>query len=138
MANATHVRLAERLNRTIVADVSGGSGWSIAGLDVKEVPSDTEEPAAYAFVQSALRQGKLEEATVGEYRTVQKANNLTAEAGKFDPEEGESLNESAVQAAAREARKVLAKEAATRAASADPSADEDEEESVPSGKDKPA
>jgi hypothetical protein len=124
MATPTHVRLAERLNRGIIADVEGGSGWSIAGLDVKEVPSETDEPAAHRFVTQALRQGKLEAASAGEYQEVQAANEKIAEAGAFDPEEGESLNEAAVQAAVRQARKELSEAAASREAAGDAEVDE--------------
>lgn len=114
MADPTHVRLAERLNRGIVADVSGGSGWSIAGLDVKPVPSDKDDHVARAFVLSQVRQGKLEAATAAEYKDVQKANDTIAKAGVFDPDAGESLNEAAVQAAVREASKALAESAKAR------------------------
>lgn len=123
MSTPSHVRLAERLNRGIVADVENGSGWSIAGLDVKEVPNAQDEPVAFAFVERNLRQGKLEAATAGEYQDVQEANGVIAEAAKFDPDAGESLNEAAVQAAVRKASKELSKAAAARA---DAEADEDD------------
>lgn len=119
MSTPSHVRLAERLNRGIVADVESGSGWSIAGLDVKEVPDAEDDPVAHQFVLSQLRQGKLESASAGEYQDVQEANSLIAEAAKFDPDAGESLNEAAVQAAAKKARKELALAAAARAESDD-------------------
>lgn len=123
MANPSHVRLVERLNRGIVADVEGGSGWSIAGLDVKEFPNAEDEPVAAAFVERQLRQGKLEAATSGEYQDVQAANDTIAEAAAFNPDAGESLNEAAVQAAVRKASKELSQAAAARA---DSESEEDE------------
>lgn len=119
-----YVRLAERLNRGIVADIDGGSGWSIAGLDVKEVPDEKKYPVAHGFVLSQLRQGKLEASDSGEYDEVQKANGLIAEAAAFDPDAGESLNEAAVQNAVTEARVALVEAAKAREEASDSSEDE--------------
>lgn len=124
MATPSHVRLAERLNRGIVADIEGGSGWSIAGLDVKKVPDEKKEPGAHRFVTTALRQGKLEAASAGEYQEVQEANGLIAEAAAYNPDEGESLNEAAVQAAVAEARVALSEQAAARAEKGDEAEDD--------------
>lgn len=124
MSAPNYVRLVERLNRGIVADVAGGTGWSIAGLDVKEVPDEAEDYRAHLFVLAQLRQGHLEAATAGEYQDVQDANDAIAEAGAFDPDAGESINEAAIQAAARKAAKELSQAAAARQAKGNEDEDE--------------
>ncbi len=126
MANTPkYVRLAERLNRSIVADVESGSGWSIAGLDVKEVPDPKTEPVAYKFVTDNLRNGKLEASNASEYEVVQAANAKVAEAGAFDPETGESHNEGAIQAAVKAAARDLVDGVVSKE---DEDEDEDEED----------
>lgn len=64
----------------ILADVEGGSGWSISGMDVKEVPAE-DEPG-YNFVRTAIIQGRLEEATEDEFNAVQEAH---AEVSRLHP-----------------------------------------------------
>jgi hypothetical protein len=65
-----YVRLANRLSRTILADIgaAGSSGWSISGLDVKPFP---KEDKAARFVRHELRDGKLEPAGKAEFEEVQ-------------------------------------------------------------------
>src|SRR6478735_2503821 len=110
MANTPkYVRLAERLNRTIVADVLGGSRWLVARIDVKEFPDPSEEPAAWNFATSALRDGRLEEATADQYNAVQYANKRVSEAGQYDEDAGESINEGLIQVEAKKAYRDLLK-----------------------------
>jgi len=45
------------------------SGWSIAGLDVREYPSD-DQPLAQAYVKDRLRRGVLEGCSKAEYDEV--------------------------------------------------------------------
>lgn len=101
-----YVRLAERLNRSIVADVESGSGWSIAGLDVKEVPDPKVDPLAYQFVVDSLRVGRLEKADKAEYDEVKAVSKKVAEAGAYDPET-ETHNEAAIQDAVKAASRRL-------------------------------
>jgi hypothetical protein len=61
----TYVRLATRLQEGIVADVLG-TGWSIAGLDVRKFPS-SKNRQAQRFVRLCLNQGKLEPASKAEW-----------------------------------------------------------------------
>jgi hypothetical protein len=57
------------------------SGWSIAGLDVREFPSD-DEPLAQTFVRAALRRGVIEGCSKAEYDEVMGADNdFLAQAG---------------------------------------------------------
>lgn len=118
-----YVRLVERLNRGIVADIDGGSGWSIAGLDVKEVPDAQEEPRAHKFVVDALRRGKLEAAEASEYEVVQAANAVISEAAQFDADAGESVNEAAVRSAVKKGQKMVAEGVA-------PESEEDEDDGL--------
>jgi hypothetical protein len=60
-----YVRLATRLQDGIVADVNG-SGWSIAGLDVRKFPDDKDR-AAQRFVRACLNNGKLEPSSKAEW-----------------------------------------------------------------------
>lgn len=59
------VRLANRLTGGMIADVDGGSGWSIAGLDVRKFPKDNKQAAR--FVRQNLVAGKLEPASRAEW-----------------------------------------------------------------------
>jgi len=60
-----YVRLANRLTGGMIADVDGGSGWSIAGLDVRKFPKDNSQAAR--FVRQNLVAGKLENASKAEW-----------------------------------------------------------------------
>lgn len=111
----THVRLPNEgenndiLPVGILADVNGGSGWSISGLDVKEVPSQEDEPEAYSFVRSALAQGRLEPATSSEFDLVQKTN---AEIARLFPKPKQDeppapWNEPAIVATSRKHRRIV-------------------------------
>jgi len=98
------VRLANRLGLQMVADVTGGSGWSIGGLDVQDFPED-EEQAAY--VRQQLGRGVLEPATQAEYDEVHdedemlEALSLQLEASK------RTWQEAAVQDIARKRRRAV-------------------------------
>lgn len=71
-----YVRLCKRLTRGLVADVTGGSGWSLAGYDVKPFPEE-EEGADY--VRRLLSQGILESASTAEYELVQEESGKVAD-----------------------------------------------------------
>lgn len=92
----------------IYADVQGGSGWSISGLDVQEVPA--KDDPAYKFVKSGLNSGRLEEATQAEFDAVQKHNADLAKLHPVKVPEGETpppWNEPAIAATAKRARAKL-------------------------------
>lgn len=59
------VRLVDRMARSTQVDLN--SGWSIAGLDVKEFP---EDELAQDYVRSAIRRGTLEPCGQSEYDAV--------------------------------------------------------------------
>jgi len=111
MANdPKYVRLPERLLTGNVTDIDGGTGWGIAGLDVKEFPEDPDEQA---FVRASLRAQLLEPATAAEFNRVQDAhqrlNNLARGAV---PKEGAlgspaPWNESAIQQVGKKVRNDL-------------------------------
>lgn len=79
MTDTKYVRLADRLANGCCVDIS--SGWSIAGLDVVEVP--TENTVAQEFVRINLQRGVLEPASRAEFEEVmeQGSRDLLAEAG---------------------------------------------------------
>jgi len=64
-----YVRLNDRLSQQVVADLD--SGWSIAGLDVKEVPSMEGAPAHVRIIKRYVQQGILEPAGRAEFDEVQ-------------------------------------------------------------------
>lgn len=64
--NPKYVRLASRLSRGMQADVQG-SGWSIAGLDVRGFPEDFQ---AARYVRGLLNSGVLEPASKSEWDEV--------------------------------------------------------------------
>jgi hypothetical protein len=74
MANPSYVRLAVARQLTMVADVTGGTGWAISGADVKPFPKD---PAEQEYVKGLVRQGVLEPCSKAEYEEVQEANEET-------------------------------------------------------------
>jgi hypothetical protein len=99
------VRLANRLALQMVADVTGGSGWSIAGLDVKEFPED-EEQAAYVRVQ--LGRGVLEVATQAEYDEVHDEEEAAEVVAQYsDPSKPRPWQEAEVQAVHAKKRRSL-------------------------------
>lgn len=61
-----YVRLVEHLNTSVIADIQGGSGWSISGNEVKEFPK--RPPEAQRFVRQRLVQGILEPASAAELK----------------------------------------------------------------------
>lgn len=67
-----YVKLADRLVRQILADIAGGTGWSISGLNVKEFPSD-KYPLSQGFVRQQLARGVLEAASQEDFDIVQKS-----------------------------------------------------------------
>lgn len=94
-----YVRLAARLSDGIVADVFG-SGWSIAGKDVKEFP---EDKAAARFVRQGLDSGKLEPASKAEHEEVHGVENeAEAEMLKQNPDFGKNLQEHKLREATAE------------------------------------
>lgn len=72
-----YVRLSTQLQEGIVCDVQG-SGWSIAGYDVKKFPEKKEEAR---FVRSKLNAGMLESASKAEYDEA-KGEDLAAEVAR--------------------------------------------------------
>jgi hypothetical protein len=60
------VRLVDRMARSTQVDLN--SGWSIAGLDVKEFPADNDRAASY--VRDAIRRGTIEGCSQAEYDEV--------------------------------------------------------------------
>lgn len=119
------VRLTSRLRHGIRADVRG-SGWSIAGLDVKEFPSD---PTAAAFARMELNAGRLEPASKAEFEEAHPEEDEVAETvSRFRDNLGAGAKghrpwqESAVQEAAARQRAKLEE------ARASESEDDEEEE----------
>ncbi len=88
----------------ILADIDGGTGWSISGLDVKETPDD-DDPAQ-KFVRTALNAGRLEEATKDEFDAVQAAHKELAKLAP-DSDSPKPWNEPAIAQAARRLRRKL-------------------------------
>lgn len=70
MADPKYVRLVDRMARSTQVDLN--SGWSIAGLDVKEFPSD---PRAQAYVKDAIRRGTVEACSRSEYDEVNEGDH---------------------------------------------------------------
>lgn len=102
------VRLPDELYLGIVADLE--TGWSIAGLDIKPSPTDESSPE-YKFVQTALRQGKLEPASQGEWDFLQEHHERVIDLAT-PVAAGEALgtwNEPAMQSTMRDDRKQLVK-----------------------------
>lgn len=77
MADPKYVRLSERMATSTIADIAGGSQWSISGMDVKEFPKDND--AAKRFVRNRLTAGVLEPAGKAEFDEVQSTNKRMAE-----------------------------------------------------------
>lgn len=79
MTDTKYVRLADRLANGCCVDIN--SGWSIAGLDVVEVPEN--HAGAQEFVRINLQRGVLEPASLAEFEEVmeQGSRDLLAEAG---------------------------------------------------------
>lgn len=121
-----YVRLANRLSRGIVADIDGGSGWSIAGLDVRAFPDKKKNPGAARFVKKALADGRLEPASLAEWEEVHDTEAIEAEALE-GRKRATALNsqEAHIQREAQEGRKRI--EASRRAADGE---DDDEDEDV--------
>ena len=112
----SHVRLPNEgenndiLPVGILADIDGGSNWSISGLDVKETPSEEDEPEAFKFVRSALAQGRLEAADQAQFDLIQTTNK---EIAKLFPkpkadEPPAPWNEPAIAATSRKHRRIVA------------------------------
>lgn len=101
-----YVRLPDELYLGIVADLA--SGWSIAGLDVKEVPTDENDPTL-PFIRQSLRQGKLEPASQEEFDHIQQHNDDMVElvAPMGAGEAGGIWNEPAISAANKASRATL-------------------------------
>jgi hypothetical protein len=117
------VRLANRLALQMVADVTGGSGWSIAGLDVKEFPED-EDQAAYVRVQ--LGRGVLEVATQSEYDEVHEEDEAAEVVARFsDPTKPKPWQEAEVQAVHAKKRRSLEE---SRESDEDELSDEEEDD----------
>lgn len=72
-----YVRLSNALQGGIICDVHG-SGWSIAGFDVKEFPEDKNEAR---YVRSKVNAGLLEPASKAEYDEAQ-GGDLAAEVAR--------------------------------------------------------
>lgn len=97
-----YVRLTHRLTTGMLADVLGGSGWSISGMDVKEFPEDEDQAR---FVRAELNSGKLEPCSRAEYDEVHDEDE--EEAVRQAQVEQVGLQESEVQENARRKRKAL-------------------------------
>lgn len=125
MANdPKYVRLADHLADSTVADIAGGSGWSIAGRDVREFP---EEEGAARYVRSRLVQGLLEPAGKAEYDEVQNANKAVAESVAPPAPGTVPAQEGALQDAATKAQQRLA-QSRQKASNDDDDEDGDEDE----------
>lgn len=105
----------------ILADIDGGTHWSISGLDVRPVPED-DDPAQ-RFVRKALNDGLLEEATAAEFKVVQ---NAQSELAKLAPNPSDTPKPWDEPAIANAARRHRAKIVAARVAGAADDADDDE------------
>jgi hypothetical protein len=103
MANdPSYVRLATRLQNGIVCDVDG-SGWSIAGLDVRKFPEDKQ---AARYVRAKLNAGLLEPASKAEWEDAHD-DAVEQEVLRQAPdyrEKASAVQEGQIQRVAREAR----------------------------------
>jgi hypothetical protein len=79
----SYVRLAAHRAQTVLADVRGGTGWSISGIDVKPFPTNPNEAD---FVRSYVRSGSLEPCSRAEYEEIQDLNDE-----EFDSEHDRSV-----------------------------------------------
>lgn len=110
MSDPSYVKLPQRLVGGLVADVDGGSQWSISGLDVRGFP---EDPAAARFVRASLNAGKLEPATKAEWDEVHNDAEVLKVVNSFRPkdkgfvETATNWQESKVQLAVNKARAAL-------------------------------
>lgn len=101
-----YVRLATRLQGGMICDVQN-TGWSIAGLDVKEFPEDRQEAR---YVRSNVNSGKLEPASKAEYEAAHDTS-LEEEVLRQSPEyhkTASAVQEGALQKVARAAAQRVA------------------------------
>lgn len=107
MADPSYIRLADHMSDSMVADIAGGSGWSISGRDVQAFPK--EDDAASRFVRSRLVLGLLEPCGKAEYEEVQEANRRMAEVAPRvnDKQEPVNLQEADIQRVAASLAKKL-------------------------------
>lgn len=105
MADPKYVRLVAARQLTMVADVLGGTGWSISGADVRPFPEGAQEKD---YVRDLVRRGVLEGASKAEFEEVEERNKEA-----FD-------TEAELQAAAMEKAVARAEKAREAAADAEP------------------
>lgn len=118
-----YVRLASHMQRSMLADITGGSGWSISGTTVLPFPPRTRRDQQ-RFVRQKLAAGMLEVASKAELDEQMEANEqydeLVAEATK------DGHQEAAIQEAADKVREGLEDE--ETAPSDDPEDDSDDDD----------
>lgn len=123
MADPKYVRLRGELQGRCIADIAGGSGWSISGLDVKEVPAGGP---ARAFVRAQLAAGTLVEASDQSFQNVQDVHAESPTGAGPDPEAPPvHIQEGQVQAHAEQRRQELI-DAESEEEEGDEEADEEE------------
>lgn len=96
-----YVRLVPRLQHGMICDVQG-TGWSIAGLDVRKFPEDRQEAR---YVRAALNSGKLEPCSKAEWDTAHDTS-LEEEVLRQAPdyrEKASAVQEGRIQKVARQA-----------------------------------
>lgn len=77
-----YVRLADHMSDSALADVQGGSGWSISGRQVREFPTKDDQAR---FARSQLVHGLLEPASKAELDEMKKSDEeLAALAASFE------------------------------------------------------
>ena len=67
MADPTHIRLSNNHCHGIVADIEGGSLFSVSGFEVKPFPAADWQTDAAVWVRRQMRSGVIEPAEASEY-----------------------------------------------------------------------
>jgi len=71
MADPTHIRLSNNHCHGIVADIEGGSLFSLSGFEVKKFPAEDWQTDAAAWVRQQMRRGVIEAADPSEHEQQQ-------------------------------------------------------------------
>jgi len=129
-SDPNYVRITNRLSFGVVADIAGGSRWSISGNDVKEFPKDK---TAKRFVRKMIANGRLEPASKSEYEEVQENRRTMAasvpQRSSSSEERHTPIQEQAIRDKARELREQGSKSEPSEDSESDDEESDDEDRS---------